>query len=401
MRGESRCVPAASLPDRAGRSLGFPLFARGGADLMGQPIQGYQRFAEAQDVKSGYIPSLDGLRAVSILIVFASHAGLGHIVPGGFGVTVFFFISGFLITSLLCRELDRYGRISFSAFYVRRVLRLMPPLLCTLGLSYLLLAAGLAGGGFDTTTLISQLFFFYNYLDIYGQSDTVVGLGVLWSLSVEEHFYILWPVTFLFFAGPVRRLRWIWLLILIFTPWRAIHYWVMGTGFEAIYYLSDTRLDSLLVGCALALLMWRGQIPVWAARPGVMAAALALGFAALLFSFAFRDPGFRAVFRYGLQGIALIPVFYYAVTRPDLWLFRPLNWGWVRQIGIYSYSIYLIHHVLLETMYHGHFAGTGLIGPAAAAGILSVLYAAAVYRFVERPLLPLRRRVTGHIPAAG
>lgn len=350
-------------------------------------------------MKSGYIPSLDGLRAVSILIVFASHAGLGHIVPGGFGVTVFFFISGFLITTLLCREYDRHGRISFRAFYIRRVLRLIPPLLCTLAAAYLLLAAGVAIGGFDWATVLSQLFFFYNYLYIYGPSETVQGLGVLWSLSVEEHFYILWPLTFLFFAARAGRLRWLWPLVLVFTPWRAVHYWIFGTGFDGIYYLSDTRLDSLLVGCALALFMWRGTIPARAARPGVMVAALALGLAALLFSFAYRDPAFRAVFRYGLQGIALMPVFYYAVTRPDLWLFRPLNWGWVRQIGVYSYSIYLIHDVLIRTMDFGAFAGTGMGRKAMIAGALSVLYAAVVHRLVERPLMPLRRRITGHAAA--
>ncbi|WP_165978829.1 acyltransferase family protein [Antarcticimicrobium luteum] len=347
---------------------------------------------------SGHIPSLDGFRAVSILVVFASHVGFGDTVPGGFGVTVFFFISGFLITTLLCRETDRYGRISFRAFYARRVLRLMPPLLCALGLSYLLLATGIAIGGFDWTTLISQIFFFFNYLYIYGQSETVLGLGVLWSLSVEEHFYILWPLVFLVFAGPVRRLRWIWPLILVFTLWRAVHYWGLGTGFEGIYYLSDTRLDSLLVGCALALLMWRDRIPVRAGRPVVMASVLALSFAALLVSFLWRDPAFRSVLRYAVQGLALMPIFYYAVTRPDLWLFRPLNWGWMQRIGVYSYSIYLIHLVLIRTMDFGAFAGTGMLWKVICAGGLSVLYAAAIHQLVERPLLPLRRRITGHLP---
>src|SRR5713101_6087815 len=79
-----------------------------------------------------YIPSLDGIRAISFFLVFFSHAGLGGIVPGGFGVSVFFLLSGFLITTLLRAEFARYQRISLGSFYLRRVLRILPPLYITL-----------------------------------------------------------------------------------------------------------------------------------------------------------------------------------------------------------------------------------------------------------------------------
>src|SRR5512136_1771671 len=93
--------------------------------------------------KDGFqIPSLDGLRAISFLIVFIAHAGLGEYVPGAFGVTVFFFLSGFLITTLIRMEFDRLGRLSFKRFYLRRALRILPPF-------YLVLtgATALAGVG--------------------------------------------------------------------------------------------------------------------------------------------------------------------------------------------------------------------------------------------------------------
>src|SRR4051812_21902383 len=82
-----------------------------------------------------WIPSLDGIRGVSFLIVFASHAGLGHIVPGAFGVTVFFFLSGFLIPTLMLREEAVPGRIGLGGFYPRGVFRIFPPMYLVLGIA--------------------------------------------------------------------------------------------------------------------------------------------------------------------------------------------------------------------------------------------------------------------------
>ena len=109
---------------------------------------------------SAYIPSLDGLRAVSILIVLLSHAGVSQRIPGGFGVTIFFFLSGFLITTLLLREYDRNGTVSLRNFYIRRLLRLTPPLLLTLLAAAVLYMLGFVRGALDPATLLSQIFFF-------------------------------------------------------------------------------------------------------------------------------------------------------------------------------------------------------------------------------------------------
>lgn len=129
---------------------------------------------------SGHIPSLDGLRAVSVLIVLVSHAGFGHLVPGGFGVTVFFFLSGYLITTLLLREQARDGSISLPRFYLRRLLRLTPPLFFTMLAAALLVLMGLAKGPLDPMTLFSQFFFFFNYYSLSGLAVSIDGLGVLW-----------------------------------------------------------------------------------------------------------------------------------------------------------------------------------------------------------------------------
>jgi peptidoglycan/LPS O-acetylase OafA/YrhL len=110
-----------------------------------------------------FIPSLDGWRAVAIFLVFASHAGLGKIVPGGLGVTIFFFLSGYLITTLTCREFDQDQKISIKHFYARRALRLLPPLLVTLVLAYTLAYAGVIHGGHTLQGFFAQLLYFANY----------------------------------------------------------------------------------------------------------------------------------------------------------------------------------------------------------------------------------------------
>ena len=348
---------------------------------------------------SGYIPSLDGLRAVSILIVFVSHAGLGHLVPGGFGVTVFFFISGFLITVLLCREFDRFGKISFKAFYVRRALRLMPPLFIALGTATALVVLGFINVKLDTPTLAAQVLFLSNYYQIYGNSQSIPGLGVLWSLAVEEHFYLIWPMVFLMVARQRIGLRLLAVAAVAFLAWRIIRYSLLGTSDTAIYYLSDTRLDSLLYGCLLALMMWRGVLPIFNySAPSLLArnALIAIAIIGILATFVIRDDTFRSTWRYSIQGLALMPIFFFAVTHPNALLFRPLNWRFVRFLGVLSYSIYLVHNVILQMLFERLSGGEETVWAAMLAAGMSVGYAALVYRSVDLPSIRIRELLTGH-----
>jgi peptidoglycan/LPS O-acetylase OafA/YrhL len=245
----------------------------------------------------GQIPSLDGIRAVSILIVFASHAGVSAAIPGGFGVTVFFFLSGYLITTLLQREHDRTGGVDLGAFYIRRVLRLAPPILLTLAVGALLVWLGVFAGEVEGWTLASQVFFYYNYFTQFGQVHEIAGTGILWSLSVEEHFYLLWPALFLGIARGRLGLRFVLALLVLSLVWRWVRFSLLGHDEWFIYQSSDTRLDSLLYGCLLALMQARGLAGRWfvqsAARYAVMLGALGL----ILVSFVVRDPVFRSTLR--------------------------------------------------------------------------------------------------------
>ena len=114
-----------------------------------------------------YIPSLDGIRAVAAMLVFVSHAGWSHIIPGGFGVTIFFFLSGYLITTLLRREFEKTGSINFKNFYLRRVYRIFPPLYIILFLISILALTGIVEHQMRPWAVVSQVFYWTNYYMIF------------------------------------------------------------------------------------------------------------------------------------------------------------------------------------------------------------------------------------------
>ena len=304
----------------------------------------------------GPIPSLDGLRALAVLIVVVSHAGYGETVPGGLGVTIFFFLSGYLITTLILDEQGRHGTINVPHFYLRRAFRLLPPLFVTLAIAYSLVAVGWLDGGFSWQGLGSQIFYFANYYTIFIDEGgtTPAGTGILWSLAVEEHFYIVFPVLMVIvmrFANARRLLIGLFVgLCIVALAWRV---WLVSRPeFAEIrtYYSTDTRFDSILFGCLLAL--WRNpaRLPVAATQQRMRGRDWLLfgaGVALLLSTILYRDPEFRESLRYTLQGLALMPLFYFAIRNPAEGPMRALNVRWLARIGVLSYGIYLIHQIVL------------------------------------------------------
>jgi len=350
--------------------------------------------------QSEAIPSLDGMRALSVLIVVLGHCGLQWLVPAGFGVTIFFFLSGFLISTLMLVEHERTGRINVPNFYARRVFRLMPPLVLSLAVAYGLTYFGLLGGGITGEGLLAQLLYFANYYGLFFDPGNTVpdGTGILWSLAVEEHFYIFYPLLMTVLLGCALRPRAIAALLgfvcLAVLAWR-IHL-VHGAGFvsDRTYYASDTRIDSIAFGCILALAMPLMGRP---RRTGSMSPAqwvlLASAAGALLFTLLYRGPVFRETLRYSIQGLALMPVFYLAVRFADAPVFRLLNRPWVKTLGTYSYAIYLIHYVVImaiEKNLPAIAARPYLLFPAAL--LISVAFASALERFVEPYFRQLRRK---------
>ena len=148
------------------------------------------RKGDPRSHRSQVIPSLDGIRAISVLIVVLGHSGLEALVPGGLGVTIFFFLSGYLISTLMLAEHSRTGEINILNFYARRVFRLMPPLIVSLAIAYGLTYSGLLAGAITCKGLAAQLLYFANYYGLFFDPGNTIpdGTGILWSLAVDEPF---------------------------------------------------------------------------------------------------------------------------------------------------------------------------------------------------------------------
>jgi peptidoglycan/LPS O-acetylase OafA/YrhL len=259
-------------------------------------------------------------------------------------------------------------------------------------------------GRVDPGTVLSQIFYYYNYWSLhfgpsahggpiaYGDGDTIPGLGLLWSLSIEEHFYLIWPALFLFIARKSITLTHVTLLIVAILFWRTFRFVVIGSDAWTIYSSTDTRIDMLLFGCLLALLNWRKDLS--AVMPGGLFKYALIGGCclAILISFAIRDELFRSSLRFTIQGLALMPLFYYAVFDARAPLFQPLNWSALKLLGAYSYTIYLSHHVIILLLLQQGIAKLGEVKMALLAGALTLIYAALMHVLVEKPCHRLRRK---------
>jgi peptidoglycan/LPS O-acetylase OafA/YrhL len=339
------------------------------------------------------IPSLDGLRAIAVGLVFFSHGGAGSWVPGGLGVTVFFVLSGFLITVLLRREHTAHGQIALRAFYLRRLLRLMPPLLAIVALSGVLSSLDLIDGDFSLRGLFSVLFYLGNYHVIATDFGGLpAGLGVVWSLAVEEHYYLLYPplaVLLLRSASPGQAALVLGGLCVLMLGWRTVLF-LGGASPAYLGMATDTRADAILIGCACGFLCDPALRP---SADRLRDAAIALAcLAVLLLTLVYREPVFRHTLRYSLQGLVLAPLILIAVrhaAHPGLrWLqFRPLVY-----VGTVSYSVYLVHQVMLYGVMR-HAPALGAVGTLVLTAALALSIAELIRRWVEAPLQQWRRRL--------
>lgn len=343
-----------------------------------------------------HIPSLDGLRAVSFFIVFVGHSGEKGFFPGAFGVTVFFFLSGFLITTLMRIEDESTGTVSLRDFYLRRVFRILPPFYLTLVVVTTLVLLRFSPGFIEFSPTAALALHYGNYWMIgHGGDGMAPGAGVYWSLAVEEHFYLLFPLLYLITRRAGLRGISQGMVFLLFCgailAWRLYLVLHLGVIEDRTYMGSDTRFDSILYGCALAVAMNpvldppRGRDRIW--KWVLLPAATAV----LVFCFAYRAPWFRETIRYSLQGSALVAIFVSAMRFPEWGPFRILNNKVVAFLGVLTYTLYLVHQCALYTVrYHFpalHPALRALIALAA-----SITFAVAMYNWVERPFGRLRRR---------
>jgi peptidoglycan/LPS O-acetylase OafA/YrhL len=341
------------------------------------------------------IPSLDGLRAISIMFVIASHAHwalTGSLSRsawqnwhyyGVLGVTVFFVISGYLITNLLLKELDITGSIRLKHFYIRRAFRIFPAFYVYLAFIGVLWSMGLV-----QQTLGSYIAAF-TYTRNYYPYAAGWTLGHVWSLCIEEQFYLCWPLLLLW-AGKVRGLR-IALCMILLAPFiRVVTYEFAPVMRGHLGMMLHTRIDTLLFGCALAVL---SQDPLFVAKLRRLCHPLFLG--GLLVFVLLVSPVLSARFGgsydapigFTLLGASISILLFYCIQWPESPVGRVLNLWPVRHLGVISYSVYLWQQIFYgsQPLIHTRYFGLTLL--------LILLTAEASYWVIERPALRLRRRL--------
>lgn len=352
-----------------------------------------------------YIPALDGLRGVAVLTVFASHAGIPGFATGGVAVDVFFVLSGYLITSILVGEIGRTGTIALPKFYIRRIRRLAPALLLLAVLYAVVAPIALPERSAAEHAGLSALSFFY--LMDYARAF-FIGHNALvhtWSLAVEEHFYLVWPLALLALARWVPLRRWLMVLAVAYlaaTAWRSLS--IDLFGWRSSYFRFDTRLSALILGSLLAVLFASETTPrarnIWTLV--LIAGALAMtGLASFLYGGA-DDTGGWGTLGIALAEAASLRMILNVVEKHRAGtsglLTTILSQRTLIQVGKISYGVYLFHFPLTYWLYGNHWTIVLAVSLP-----LSLALAALSYRYVEQPILtgrPLFRPVPPAMPAA-
>lgn len=345
-------------------------------------------------LKSGQIPSLDGWRAISILLVIFYHLSLGQNSPlpvawqglaqrGAVGVDFFFAISGFLISTLLFREWDSTHQIDIAGFYYRRTQRILPPLLAYLVVVFALSRVGyLSIPGRDWLAAATYTINFFDHV--------AIPLGHLWSLSVEEHFYLLWPLV-VAAMGP-RRSGWIALFTLASQPF--LRYVTShGTNFDCDF-VTWTRLDAIAAGCLLAVVVRGDSLPrITRAILAYSHERFGLAWLLLLVCVAIPHDEFSAYGRVQptLLACSFTWLLWLSLSRDAGVSYRLLNHPVLTSMGRMSYGLYLWQQLFLDWS-HNWWLGAFPQNLLCAVGC-----AALSYWLIELPLL--RRRRLSVVPA--
>jgi len=355
----------------------------------------------------GYLPGLDGLRAVSVLAVVAFHHYFigGHeegFAPGGFlGVEVFFVISGYLITSLLLAEMREKGRVSLTRFWTRRARRLLPALFVMLAVVVLYGLLFLPDSvNRLKSDVIGALSYTRNWWLIISHQSYVAEAGRpallkhLWSLAIEEQFYLIWPPLLLLGLRNIGRRRLLQVMIATALASTVLMAIVANGSINAAYYSTYTRLSGLVLGSAMAFFFAPYKIrgrPGRGVRGALDLAGLA-GMFVLLWSFHhFSFPGTTSsgldVFRGGFLLVDLATLLVIAaVVHPasdagPILGIRPLRWVGLRSYGIYlwHYPIFCVTRPGLDVPIHGWQLLTLRL-------VLTLGAAELSYRYVETPI---------------
>lgn len=353
------------------------------------------------------MPALDGLRGIAVMLVVLLHLDVlvpdgpltflrsGGIFRAGFlGVDVFFVLSGFLITDLLVRSARRDGRVDLRAFWRARAFRLLPALLVMLG-SYIAWSAltGFPSGStpeIASRNIVVALTFTTNWLATTDLSGVAVDLGHLWSLAVEEQFYVVWPIVVAALLR-IRRASFVAVLLAVGVVAVAVrrgglfeeHGWVVA------YVRTDARVDGLLIGALVAWTTANGR--TWRTRWASIAGSA--GSAALIVIMLVVPSASEPFLYYGGSTVVAIATAAILIAIVDgAWARqRVLCWRPLRALGRVSYGLYLWHLPIFRAVERSGASWPGWLRVAAGVGT-TALATVGSWFLVERPTQALRRR---------
>ncbi|NPA93021.1 MAG: acyltransferase family protein [Chloroflexi bacterium] len=353
-----------------------------------------------QRVSLAYMPGLDGLRAVAVGAVFLYHAGFWWAAGGFLGVETFFVLSGYLITSLLLLDVRFYKRVRLGRFWLRRARRLWPALWFLL-LGVVFLARGWAPDAWPrlkqdlpaALTYTTNILYIVRQIPYFERFGRPPLLQHLWSLAVEEQFYLFWP---LLLWGLLRLLRVqvgekymarltlaILGLVVASTLWMVWQYDPMGDPMR-LYYGTDTRAAGFLLGGALATFWPPGGHKRWARPADILGWLGLIGLIVLYWRMdEFQESLYRGGFLLTATATAAVML---AATSSHTLLGRFLGWPPLRWIGTRSYAIYLWHWPLLAVFRPGFECTWPLGWCAVLHAVATGLLAEVSYRVVEQPI---------------
>ena len=375
--------------------------------------------APARNARLPYLPGLDGLRALAVIAVVLYHAGIDFMPAGFLGVEIFFVVSGYLITSLLLAERSARGSVSLKHFWARRARRLLPALFLLVAavLTYFTIflpdeVASIRGDALASVGYIANWAFIVQDTSYFEQVGRPSPLLHLWSLAIEEQFYLLWPLIFigLTWLGGRRLLLPAIVLGAIASTWLMAALYQPFGDVSRIYYGTDTRSAGLLIGAALAVVWGAGALPspragvaAWLWRASGLGSALrwsldVAGLAALgglVYIVVTWSEFQQSLYQGGFALVSVLTVVVIAATvAPGGLLGRALGVAPLRWIGLRSYAIYLWHwpiFVITRPDLDVSMGDTELLLFRLA---LTLLLAELSYRLVETPV---RRGALGRI----
>ena len=362
---------------------------------------------EKQIQRLDHVTSLDGLRGAAVLLVLVSHFGIlaplgltgitlvDHFFRGGYlGVDIFFVLSGFLITSLLLNEHEAHSKIYLLRFYGRRFLRLLPAL--TILLFLYSIVTVLEGKAFSSISLgiWASLFYYLNWQYVFSFPRSFGDLGYLWSLSIEEQFYIVWPAVLILLLKITKRailhISFIAVLIALVFWHRHVLWTTPGDlPYEqvTVFVRTDARIDSLLVGCITAFVYRHRLISI---RLSQFLAVL--GLLVLVMYLELSKPYTGYMFSGGFTVVAVsVACLILGLTINTFPLTRLFQGRLIVLIGKTSYGIYLWHFPIF-TFVNRHMTNVNEIYKVITALFFTALFTTASWILIETPALRLKKR---------